>query len=112
MLFKKQLRNKIPRVFLEIYGGKARKAISEDFKFRYYHKITKLVKKRILPDTMVLVTTPQEQQASRLNTEGLSEGLHVPLIIEICDSPPFSINKSNSFFLIFVTKSRRLRKHV
>ena len=63
---------------------------------------------------MILVTTPQEQQASRLNTEVLSEGLHVPLIIEICDSPPFSIHKSNSFFtvLIFVTKSRRLRKHV
>lgn len=73
VLLKKQPRNKISRVVLEIYGGKFNlgKAISEDFKFRYYHKITKLVKKRILADTMILVTTPQEQHASRLVAEGL-----------------------------------------
>lgn len=35
---------------------------------------------------MILVTTPQEQQASRLITEGLSKGLLVSLIIEKFDS--------------------------
>ena len=38
------------------------KVISEEFKFHYCHKITKLIKKRILHDTMILVTTPQKHQ--------------------------------------------------
>jgi hypothetical protein len=60
---KKQLCKTFTRVVLEIYGGKEMRgeAIS-DFKFHYCHKITKLIKKRILHDTTALVTTPQEHQ--------------------------------------------------
>ena len=36
------------------------KEISEDFKFHFCHRITKLIKKRTLREIMILVTTPQE----------------------------------------------------
>ena len=64
VLLKKQLCKMMARVFLEIYGGKEWEgdSFSEDFKFRYCHKITKLESEKILDNTMILVTTPQEHQ--------------------------------------------------
>ena len=40
-------------------------AVSEDFKFRYCHKITKLERGKIPDDAMIFVEKPQEHQIGR-----------------------------------------------
>ena len=89
---------KVARAFLEIYGGKERERDFEYFKFHFCHRITKQIKNRTLHDIMHDLSNNTARTSSKLKTEGLSEGLHVPLMSQACPKGGtfYKINTSSS----------------